>query len=416
MKKLCLFILAVLLLSACAKKPAEQSAHFSRQWDFAQCGDTIYNGRPGIDGVGELILNGALNRTVTLCRDPLCTHGEEIFCAESERFSDNRAFTTDGTNVYMLANDRARGYDHWKATGEKRKFTVLSVLDPELPAGMRELQVFETSGMNRKTPFTACSGVVYYKEGSIPDGMSREEATAEDWVNHIWRIPKDGGKAERFSGIDLDVTDQFDIDGAFSYVIPAAGDRIDCTPVSGGEPFSRTPPDGKRASEIAVADFGTFLFCTDRTREAEGQLGSRTSESTAVYRMDPDGDGIALVPVLEDAAAVILSDGWIWSSTPELTYHGTPTYAPGTVQMGAVKLDVFSETAGDLRRTDPATGETKTWTDAKHIRFLGYSAGYALAYLIDYEAYGEIGEIDKTIYRLALNDDGSITDAGTIRP
>ena len=170
--------------------------------------------------------------------------------------------------------------------------------------------------------------------------------------------------------------------------------------------------DGRAPAEVIAADEGTFLLCRDVERTAEGEEGPAKRISYAVYSFGEKGPAL----LAEDAADVIFSGGFIWYSTPEIVFRGTPTFAPGTVTAGAVNIDVFSYTAGDLIRLDPGTGETLRWTadGGLHIEFIGYSGGYALAYLIDYEEYGRTGERDETVYKLALNEDGTVTAAGTV--
>ena len=85
------------------------------------------------------------------------------------------------------------------------------------------------------------------------------------------------------------------------------------------------------------------------------------------------------------------------------------------ISVAPQRLDVFASAQGDLIRLDLSTGETRRWTADRAIDFLGYSAGYALARLYDYDAEVRTGQRDGTIYKLILNDDGSVEVAGIIR-
>ena len=411
---------AAVFLSAvpgCRKETGSAAtAHYTNQWGLCQLGDTIYDSDRLYGAMSGKVLDGRLARPAALCHDPLCDHTG--ICPESERFTA-REFVTDGVTVCMEVKDADRSYDYYKATGV-RNLRVLYAFRPEDPDSMRELAAFEGSSMGMRKWFTARDGYVYYKTGVLREGADGSNTTEEDWTVKIMRVGMGGGTPELFLDRDLSVGEQFEIDGSYYYILSEldenGGGTVERVPLGGGETeFFRSSAgdmDGRAPAEVIVTDAGTFLLCWDVERTAEGEQGPTRRTSYAICSFGEEGPAL----LAGDAADVIFSGGFIWYSTPEIVFRGTLTFAPGAVTAGAVNTDVFSYTAGDLVRLDPGTGQTSRWTadGGLHIEFIGYSGGYALAYLIDYEEYGRTGERDETVYKLALNGDGTVTAAGTI--
>ncbi|MBQ2726801.1 MAG: hypothetical protein IJF78_13945 [Clostridia bacterium] len=382
-------LLAAFLLFSCVSEPELQT--YTNDESLCQMGDTLYLCR-----FLPQILNGSLPAESRLCRDPLCRHQYNDFgCPESSRFSDILTeFRTDGETLYMLTSDTDAKYEYYKQTGIKAQLRQIYALD--LTAGsMREIASYEASNFSYGADFWADDGYIYYKQGYILDP---EGVDASSQCVRIMRVKNTGSAPEDILGEDLDPTSNFIAEDGKIYLNRSdSRDLLEIIDPETGETVSLST-GGRAVRRLAVMNSTVYAVCFDGELSVTGSETEHTIFTYAVYR----ADGGSLTCIAENISAPVFSGGSIWYSTPEAQFHGV------VKPEMASPFDLLSHSAGDLIRLDPISGETMRWRAEKHIEPIGYSAGYVLANLIDYEEYAVSGEKDETVYKLTLNDDGTV--------
>ncbi len=403
MKKIILLMLAGLLLNGCWKDDAgSDGAGFSNMNLYCQMGDNVYT-----NDFDNMVLNGALDTTISLCRDPLCTHEDyNSTCPESQWFFAQKYFQTDGERIFMYVHDLRIDNEYRAETGNNASFRVIYSFEP-MDQEMRQVAEFETTGQMVGIPFVVDGDYVYFKQTRYLDADAKT-----DEVFRIMRVKKTGSVPEEVLARDIPVNTTFAVSGSRIFLCGLDdGGVCEMIETATGESVVFFP-DGKQVEQICVIDGEVYLLCSGTVRtDSDGW----DFTSTDVYRMEEDG---SFTLIAEDSWNVRFSGGYLWVSPASLTYYGTvemPTGHGNETEM----VDIYDRDTGELVRIDLETGERRTWKGDKHIGFLGYSAGYALANLTDYEyaASGEMeaGEGDHTIYKLTLNDDGTVTIAGQLR-
>ncbi|MBQ8186262.1 MAG: hypothetical protein IJ037_05245 [Clostridia bacterium] len=392
MKKL-LILLSAILLTSCGTQTMQTYSNMNL---YCQLGDTLYlNDR-------DIVLNGALDTVISLCRDPLCSHDDyDSTCPESPWFAAQEYYQTDGERIFMYVNDIRPGIELLNETGSSAQFRTIYSFLP-LESEMRKIAEFESLGQLTGLPFMLSGDYVYFKQNHYLDADART-----DEVFRLMRVKKTGGKPEEVLERDIPVSVSIAVSGSRIYLSDTAGDGA-CEIVDMETGITETAaPEGKRVQQVCVQEDTVYFFCdgTVRTDSAGTEF-----VSTDIYRYEDSG-GFTLIA--QDVWNARFSGGALWISPASLTYYGTaelPTGRGNEIEM----TDIYDRDTGELIRLDPVTGEKQSWTTDRHIDFLGYSAGYALARLVDYVEYLETGVRDNTIYKLTLNDDGTVTIAGTI--
>lgn len=390
-------ITAAFLLISCGREAT--SVPYVNDENLCQIGDTLYDQQ-----AGYRILNGALDTESRLCRDPLCRHAYNDYgCPESNRFSwIATEFRTDGQQLFRMTKDSDAQYEHYKKTGIKAQLRTIYAIDTAAQT-MRAVADFEVSNYRYGPTFVVDDEYIYYKQGYIldPDGID-----SSSQCMRVMRVKKTGSKPEDIFGKDMDVLDTFHSDGE-RYYLSCYDSRTELHVIDPGTMEERTfGMDGRELRRISEMNGTVFVTCFDGEIPVTGSKTEHTIFTYAVCRFD--GENLACIA--ENISDPVFSGGYIWYSTPEAKFHGV--VKPKTEMASA--FDLLSHTAGDLIRLDPVTGETSRWTADKHIEVIGYSAGYALVNLVDYAEYAVSGVKDDTVYKLTLNDDGTVIVAGVI--
>ena len=386
-------ILALLLVS-CGET---ETLPYTNDEYLCQIGDTLYDQQ-----ILYRILNGALDAESRLCRDPLCQHKYNDYgCPESGRFSGIATeFRTDGQQLFMMVKDSDAQYEHYKKTGIKAQLRTVYAIDTAAQT-MRAVADFEVSNYGFGPAFVVDDEYIYYKQGYIldPDGTD-----SGSQCMRVMCVKKTGSEPEDIFGKNMDVLDTFHSDGE-RYYLSCYDSRSELQVIDPETMESRTfGMDGRELRRISEMNGTVYVTCFDGEISVTGSKTEHRIFTYAVYRFG----GENLTCIAENISEPVFSGGYVWYSTPEAEFHGVvkPEMASA--------FDLLSHTAGDLIRLDPVTGETKRWQGGKHIEMIGYSAGYAIANLVDYAQYAASGVKDDTIYKLTLNDDGTVTIAGVI--
>ena len=222
------------------------------------------------------------------------------------------------------------------------------------------------------------------------------------------RVKKTGGAPEEVLDRDFSVSTTIEVHENKLYLCDLSEKSAPCEILdmtSGTSVFVQ--PDGKAVTAVVIYRDEVYLLA--RGTERRTQDGTLFTASD-VYRYEADASCALLA---EDTWGVRFFDGCLWYTPADLIYYGTVMAFNGIEDE---PLDIYAKSTGELVRLDPATGESMTWKADADIEFYGYSAGYAIAQLIDYPAYAETGERDHSFYKLELHDDGTVTVKGEITP
>ena len=405
MRKVLLFCLALLLLlPACAKREtAEEYTNLTTNMGTFSIGDSIYE----VTGLGLRRYRGdsdtATNR---FCTDPLCDHrGRDGVCPDCEKLYEKR-YATDGRRIYF--NSPSHLPDSRGETNTDR-FQIYSF--EQDGSGMTLLASFD--GSSRAQPnLRCCGGYLYFAQGFYTGDEAADDKYRDQTVRFM-RVSTEGGKIEQALPGDYDPFDRLFVDDEHFYIVHGgrdSGSSLDILDREGNALLTEVMPEGHAVWSVQIYRGKTYVLCADVTETVH--YGTDTEiASLSLYRIDGT-EFTRLVGGIGSDREPVYADGAVWFSPAGHVYHGTVDM-PSGIGGETEPYDEISRSDGSLVRYDLTTGKTASWkseTDGEEITFLGLSCGYAIARIKN------TGNEENTsgIWKLVLNDDGSVTAAGTI--